>query len=93
MARTRLVEQLDPHVARAYSEVSDGGEATLGYRSSLVTLTEDDAASTDGPSAVIGGTNAPGPAIPHLDMPWRKDLRPGCWRRWADCGRRRSSGV
>jgi DNA replication and repair protein RecF len=69
VARTRLVEQLYPHVARAYSEVSDGGEATLGYRSSLVTLTEDDAASTDGPSAVIGGTNAPGPAIPHLDMP------------------------
>src|SRR5665647_2736094 len=34
-ARVRLVEQLRPHVELAYAQVSDGGVATLGYRSSL----------------------------------------------------------
>jgi DNA replication and repair protein RecF len=41
-ARVRLVEQLRPHVALAYSQVSDGGEATLGYRSSLHRRTSED---------------------------------------------------
>jgi DNA replication and repair protein RecF len=36
VARLRLVEDLAPHVAKAYAEVSAGqGEATLTYRSSL----------------------------------------------------------
>ncbi len=33
--RVRLADRLRPHVAAAYEQVSDGGRATLGYRSSL----------------------------------------------------------
>ena len=34
-ARLRLAARLQPHVAAAYAQVSGGGTATLGYRSSL----------------------------------------------------------
>ncbi|WP_372592881.1 DNA replication/repair protein RecF [Actinotalea sp.] len=62
LQRIALVEELRPHVAHAYQQVSDGqGEAVLGYRSSLE---ESAAAGTDGP------VGRPGPAgttgVPHL---------------------------
>lgn len=41
--RVSLVEQLRPHVAQAYAQVSDGqGAAVLGYRSSLEASASDD---------------------------------------------------
>lgn len=41
--RVSLVEQLRPHVAQAYEQVSDGqGAAVLGYRSSLEASASDD---------------------------------------------------
>lgn len=58
--RVRLVDQLRPHAAQAYAQVSDGqGEAVLGYRSSL------EAASAE----AQGGRDAAGPTldVPHLD--------------------------
>ncbi|WP_199424725.1 DNA replication/repair protein RecF [Actinotalea solisilvae] len=74
-ARVRLVEQLRPHVAAAYAQVSDGqGEAVLGYRSSLLgTAPDDDLArparpATGGPA---GGLAVAEP-VPHLDA--REDL-------------------
>ncbi|HWS59014.1 MAG TPA: DNA replication/repair protein RecF [Actinotalea sp.] len=47
--RVALVDQLRPHVASAYQQVSDGqGAAVLGYRSSLITSGDDpDVASPD----------------------------------------------
>ncbi|WP_182112556.1 MULTISPECIES: DNA replication/repair protein RecF [unclassified Actinotalea] len=66
-ARVRLVEQLRPHVAAAYAQVSDGqGEAVLGYRSSLVASAPDD---DDRPGrAQVGGPGVLAPAdVPHLD--------------------------
>lgn len=52
--RVRLVEELRPHVARAYEQVSGGqGEAVLGYRSSLV-------------AADDGEREAPEVVVPHL---------------------------
>ncbi|MCU1432220.1 MAG: replication and repair protein RecF [Actinotalea sp.] len=69
--RVRLVEQLRPHVAAAYAQVSDGqGEAVLGYRSSLEASAsgDDDApgrwSERSGTSATAGRTDGPG--IPHL---------------------------
>ncbi|WP_250442892.1 DNA replication/repair protein RecF [Actinotalea sp. C106] len=58
--RVRLVDQLRPHVARAYEQVSEGqGAAVLGYRSSLEASVDD-------------GRPAPSPldepGIPHLDV-------------------------
>ena len=56
--RVALVDQLRPHVATAYRQVSDGqGDAVLGYRSSLV-ASDDDAPppSVDDP-------------VPHLAEP------------------------
>ncbi|NTW38759.1 MAG: DNA replication/repair protein RecF, partial [Cellulomonadaceae bacterium] len=53
--RVALVEQLRPHVAAAYAQVSEGqGEAVLGYRSSLVTSAQQD---DEDPSPVT---------VPHL---------------------------
>lgn len=49
-ARVALVEALRPHVARAYADVSDGGEASVGYRSSLERAA-DDAAGPAEPAA------------------------------------------
>lgn len=49
--RVSLVDQLRPHVAAAYQQVSDGqGAAVLGYRSSLVgSVEEPDGAAPDVP--------------------------------------------
>ena len=60
LQRIALVEELRPHVAHAYRQVSDGqGEAVLGYRSSL----EESAAGTDGPAGRPTAGDVPG--IPH----------------------------
>lgn len=50
-ARVRLVDQLRPHVAAAYEQVSEGqGAAVVGYRSSLeASAADDDRARTGGP--------------------------------------------
>ncbi|EYR63522.1 recombinase RecF [Actinotalea ferrariae CF5-4] len=51
-ARLRLVEQLRPHVAAAYEQVSEGqGAAVIGYRSSLEgsAVDDDDRARSGGP--------------------------------------------
>lgn len=69
-ARVRLVEQLRPHVAAAYAQVSDGqGEAVLGYRSSLVTTAPDDDLGRPARPATGGpaGGLATAEAVPHLD--------------------------
>lgn len=74
-ARVRLVEQLRPHVAAAYAQVSDGqGEAVLGYRSSLLgTAPDDDLGRPARPAAggPAGGLVVAEP-VPHLDA--REDL-------------------
>lgn len=60
-ARVRLVEQLRPHVAASYAQVSDGqGDAALGYRSSLVP-------NEEGPAAGAAPPSGTGPGVPHLD--------------------------
>lgn len=52
--RVALVDQLRPHVATAYQQVSDGqGAAVLGYRSSLLT-SDDDAPAADVPVPHLG---------------------------------------
>ncbi len=70
-ARVRLVAQLRPHVAAAYDEVSDGGRATTGYRSSLATSAErqgaDDGWASPGASGE-DGDDAPG-VLPHEGVP------------------------
>ena len=66
--RVALVEQLRPHVAAAYAQVSDGqGEAVLGYRSSLEAIASDDedAPGRPGGAAPARGLVVPGP-VPHL---------------------------
>lgn len=65
-ARLRLADQLRPHVAAAYEQVSDGGRAALGYRSSLERTTDRVSADDDAgwaappesgtPAATTGGT-------------------------------------
>lgn len=65
--RLRLVDRLRPHVAAAYEQVSDGGRATLGYRSSLERTT-DRAEDEAGWAAPLdpGPGAAPTPdALPH----------------------------
>ena len=59
-ARVRLVEQLRPHVELAYAQVSDGGVATLGYRSSLrnQAAADDDASWAAMPTADVGAAGA-----------------------------------
>ncbi len=61
-ARVRLVEQLRPHVELAYAQVSDGGVATLGYRSSLRNQAADDDASWAAMRAADVGTGGAGDA-------------------------------
>ena len=76
-ARVRLVEQLRPHVELAYAQVSDGGLATLGYRSSLrnQAAADDDASWAAMPTADVGAAGAPdgsapdGSARPLADIP------------------------
>ena len=72
-ARLRFVDRLRPHVAVAYEQVSDGGAAALGYRSSVERATDrgagdDDAAwatPLDGGAGAVPGV-APGTdALPH----------------------------
>lgn len=69
--RLRLVDRLRPHVAAAYEQVSDGGRATLGYRSSLQRTAERAASDDDtGWAAPVdaGPSGAPGPddvGLPH----------------------------
>ena len=65
-SRARLVDQLLPHVARAYEQVSEGGRATLGYRSSLHSRTEEDTVGLDVPRADVGGDGLREAGIPHL---------------------------
>ena len=63
-ARVRLVEQLRPHVELAYAQVSDGGVATLGYRSSLrnqAAAADDDASWAAMPAADVGAGDGSGP--------------------------------
>ncbi len=62
--RARLVEQLRPHVAASYAQVSDGGEATLGYRSSLQGSASDDVADVATDASAAGLV-----AVPHLGEP------------------------
>lgn len=72
-ARLRLVDRLRPHVAAAYEEVSDGGAAALGYRSSVERATDRGAADDDagwatpldgGSGAATGGAPGTDP-LPH----------------------------
>lgn len=75
-ARIVLVDRLRPHVQAAYEQVSDGGRATLGYRSSLERTSEraaDDEAGWatpvgdggSGPGRGADGADGPGSALPH----------------------------
>jgi len=67
-ARLRLARQLQPHVASAYEQVSDGGRATLGYRSSLERSSEratDDDAGWATPLDGGPGTTPAGAVLPH----------------------------
>ena len=68
--RLRLVDRLRPHVAEAYEQVSAGGVATLGYRSSTERTTERAADDDAGWAAPLdaGGAPVAGPdddALPH----------------------------
>ena len=65
-SRARLVEQLLPHVARAYEQVSEGGQASLGYRSSLHSRAEEDTVLLDLPSADVSSDTPRDLGIPHL---------------------------
>lgn len=60
-ARLRLVELLRPEVAAAYEQVSDGGRADLGYRSSLERAVDKAGGYDD--DAAPSGTGAG--ALPH----------------------------
>jgi DNA replication and repair protein RecF len=61
--RVALVEQLRPHVAHAYAQVSDGqGEAVLGYRSSLEASASDD---EDAPGRSATLTRSVAGPVPH----------------------------
>ncbi|GEN81518.1 DNA replication/repair protein RecF [Actinotalea fermentans] len=62
-ARLRLAEQLRPHVATAYEQVSDGGRATLGYRSSVERTDRADDDAWPGPAEP--GAAAAGDVLPH----------------------------
>lgn len=64
--RARLVEQLRPHVAASYAQVSEGGEATLGYRSSLLGSATDDGDAAPAEGSGVGGGLL---AVPHLGEP------------------------
>ncbi len=64
--RARLVEELRPHVAASYAQVSEGGEATLGYRSSLLGATDDGDAPLMAEGSGVGGGLL---AVPHLGEP------------------------
>ena len=64
--RVSLVEQLRPHVAAAYEQVSDGqGVAVIGYRSSLQASAVDQAGA-GGPPSGAGPTGPPVGPVPHL---------------------------
>ena len=67
--RIRLVHQLHPHVARAYEEVSEGGVATLGYRSSLRSRLDEDTSPLDIASASAADDEARAVSLPHLGTP------------------------
>lgn len=61
-ARIRLVDQLRPHVAAAYEQVSEGqGAAVVGYRSSL----EASAADDDDRARSSGPLTRSDPEVPH----------------------------
>ncbi|WP_225752569.1 DNA replication/repair protein RecF [Actinotalea sp. Marseille-Q4924] len=61
-ARIRLVDQLRPHVAAAYEQVSEGqGAAVVGYRSSL----EGSAADDDDRGRPNGPLTRSEPEVPH----------------------------
>jgi len=62
-ARLRLTDRLAPHVAAAYEKVSEGGRATLGYRSSLERHAPDDEWSA--PGAGDGGGPGALDRLPH----------------------------
>ncbi len=70
--RVRLVDELQPLVARAYEQVSQGqGEAVLGYRSSLEASAAPDDDRSSGRSGAVGsgpgGSAAGDPTpVPHL---------------------------
>ena len=67
-ARLRLADRLRPHVATAYEQVSDGGRATLGYRSSLERAADDDAGWAGGAEpGAVGGPADDG--LPHDGVP------------------------
>ena len=71
-ARVRLVEQLRPHVELAYAQVSDGGVATLGYRSSLrnqAAAADDDASWAAMPAADVGAAGAGDGSTPDGSTP------------------------
>ena len=66
--RLALVDQLMPHVAAAYAQVSDRqGDAVLGYRSSLEVSAEDEETSSARSSGGAGGvaTVRMVPTVPH----------------------------
>jgi DNA replication and repair protein RecF len=66
--RVSLVEQLRPHVAQAYEQVSDGqGAAVLGYRSSLEASASDDEGAPRSRAAIPAVVE-----VPHLGA--RTDL-------------------
>ena len=68
--RVQLVEQLRPHVAAAYEQVSAGqGDAVLGYRSSLEASASDD---DDAPARPAVSARAEPDPVPHLGA--RPDL-------------------
>ncbi|MDT0165190.1 DNA replication/repair protein RecF [Actinotalea sp. AC32] len=62
-SRVRLVDQLKPHVAAAYEQVSEGqGAAVIGYRSSLEGTASDD----DDRPRTSGSPVRADPEVPHL---------------------------
>ena len=65
--RLRLVDRLRPHVAAAYEQVSDGGRAALGYRSSLERTTDraDDDAGWATPLDTAPGVAPVSDTLPH----------------------------
>lgn len=66
--RLRLVDRLRPHVAAAYEQVSDGGRAALGYRSSLERTTDRSADEDAGWAAPLDAGPGVAPAtdaLPH----------------------------
>lgn len=68
--RLRLVDRLRPHVAAAYEQVSDGGQAALGYRSSLERTTDRSTDDDTGWAAPLDAAPGAAPAadtLPHDD--------------------------